>query len=111
MLTAIWVVAIAGIIMKAVWKKMPRVLSTIIYVVMGWLAVIAIVPLSRALPIGGLVFLFVGGLIYTVGGVIYALKWPKLKNKFFNFHEIFHLFVMGGTVLHVLLMFLYVLPK
>lgn len=106
---AVWGFAFAGILLKIFWLNAPRWFSTLLYVVMGWLVLVAFVPLERAIPIGGIVLLASGGIVYTIGAVIYAVKWSKLKLKYFGFHEIFHLFVMGGSALHVLFMFQYVL--
>lgn len=105
----VWGFAVAGIILKAVWIQAPRWLSTAIYVIMGWLVLIAFFPLERAVPLGGIVLLIAGGVTYTIGALIYALKWPKFHFKFFGFHEIFHLFVLGGSCFHILFMFLYIL--
>ena len=109
LLIAVWGFAFAGILLKIFWLNAPRWFSTLLYVVMGWLVLVAFVPLERAIPIGGIVLLASGGIVYTIGAVIYAVKWSKLKLKYFGFHEIFHLFVMGGSALHVLFMFQYVL--
>ena len=106
---AVWGFAFAGILLKIFWLNAPRWFSTLLYVVMGWLVLVAFVPLERAIPIGGIVLLASGVIVYTIGAVIYAVKWSKLKLKYFGFHEIFHLFVMGGSALHVLFMFQYVL--
>ncbi len=106
---AVWGFAFAGILLKIFWLNAPRWFSTLLYVVMGWLVLVAFVPLERAIPIGDIVLLASGGIVYTIGAVIYAVKWSKLKLKYFGFHEIFHLFVMGGSALHVLFMFQYVL--
>ena len=106
---AVWGFAFAGILLKIFWLNAPRWFSTLLYVVMGWLVLVAFVPLERAIPIGGIVLLASGGIVYTIGAVIYAVKWSKLKLKYFGLHEIFHLFVMGGSALHVLFMFQYVL--
>lgn len=106
---AVWGFAFAGILLKIFWLNAPRWFSTLLYVVMGWLVLVAFVPLEQAIPIGGIVLLASGGIVYTIGAVIYAVKWSKLKLKYFGFHEIFHLFVMGGSALHVLFMFQYVL--
>lgn len=106
---AVWGFAFAGILLKIFWLNAPRWFSTLLYVVMGWLVLIAFVPLEQAIPIGGIVLLASGGIVYTIGAVIYAVKWSKLKLKYFGFHEIFHLFVMGGSALHVLFMFEYIL--
>lgn len=110
LLAAVWGFAIAGILLKIFWLNAPRWFSTLLYVVMGWLVLVAFVPLEKAIPFSGIVLLAAGGITYTIGALIYAIKWSKLKLKYFGFHEIFHLFVMGGTALHVLFMFQYVLP-
>ena len=103
-----WGVTIAGIIMKIVWLNAPRWLYTFIYVLMGWMVVIAFLPLLHSLPMHGVAWLVAGGLSYTVGAVIYALKKPNFA-KFFGFHEIFHLFVLMGSACHFWLMYRYVL--
>lgn len=110
LLIAVWGFAIAGIMLKIFWLNAPRWFSTLLYVIMGWFVLIAFVPLEKAIPVSGIVLLASGGIIYTIGAIIYAVKWSKLKLKYFGFHEIFHLFVMGGSALHVLFMFQYVLP-
>ena len=105
----VWGMAIGGIVLKALWIDAPRWLGTSIYVLMGWSVVIAFYPLVQRVPMGGVWLLALGGVIYTLGAVIYALKWPKISLPQFGFHELFHLFVMGGTALHVLFMFRYVM--
>ncbi len=97
LLIAVWFVALVGIIIKIFWMSAPRWLSTFIYILMGWLAVIVIYPLFNALQIGALIWLLIGGLFYTVGAIIYALKKPDPFPGILGFHEIFHLFVLLGT--------------
>lgn len=109
LLSLVWGFAIGGIILKAFWMDAPRWLSTSIYVIMGWLVLFAFYPLTRAIPMEGVLTLLFGGIAYTVGAIIYGIKLPKLNFKLFGFHEIFHLFVMGGSFFHVLFMFRYVL--
>lgn len=109
LLGIVWFCAIAGIILKAVWIDAPRWLSTAIYVLMGWIVVIAFYPLIKAVPTGGFMLLLAGGLVYTAGAIIYGTKKPYINFKFFGFHELFHLFVMGGSFFHILFMFKYVL--
>lgn len=108
LMAIIWSIAVAGIIMKALWIDAPRKLTTGIYILMGWLAILAIYPLFKALPREGFMLLVVGGITYTIGGVIYALKWPFKNNKWFGFHELFHLFVLGGSAFHYALIIQYV---
>ena len=109
LLALVWFFAVAGICLKAFWLGAPRWLSTLIYVVMGWLVVIAFVPLKQALHDGGIWMLVAGGVTYTLGAVIYAVKWPKFHFRYFGFHELFHLFVLGGSAFHITFMYQYVL--
>lgn len=104
----IWAVAISGIIMKALWINAPRWLTAGLYILMGWLVIIAIQPIISALPEEGFRWLFAGGIVYTIGGIIYALKWPLKNNKWFGFHELFHIFVLGGSFCHFMLVIAYV---
>jgi hemolysin III len=105
----IWGLTIIGIIIKNFWFNAPRWLSTLFYIFMGWLVIIAIYPLNKVFPSGAMAWLFAGGIAYTIGGVIYATKWPKINLKYFGFHEIFHIFVLAGSFCHYWLMFKYVL--
>ncbi|MEG6615326.1 hemolysin III family protein [Peptococcaceae bacterium 1198_IL3148] len=109
LLGSIWGIAIVGIIMKAFWLNAPRWLSTLFYLIMGWLVVIAIFPLIENLPADGLAWLVSGGVIYSLGAVIYAFKWPNITNKIMGFHEIFHLFVLAGSFCHFWLMYQYIM--
>lgn len=109
MLITVWVLAALGIILTVVWFGAPRWLTTAVYLLMGWLVIIAFYPLIHSLPVGGITWLVTGGLLYTVGAVIYGLKWPKINSRWFGFHEIFHLFVIGGSLGHFWLMFKYLM--
>lgn len=108
LLIAVWLVAIFGVIIKLFWMNAPRWLSTLIYVLMGWLAVVVIYPLFSSLEIEALLWLFTGGLFYTVGAIIYALKKPDPFPGILGFHEIFHLFVLAGSFSHYWLMYKYI---
>jgi hemolysin III len=101
-LMVVWSLAILGLGLKLIWLDAPRWLSTALYVGMGWISILAIVPLAKALSLTGLLGLFGGGVSYTVGAVIYALKRPDPFPPHFGFHEIWHLFVLLGTGLHYL---------
>lgn len=110
LLTIIWSMAILGICLKAFWVYCPKWVSSVIYIIMGWTCVIAFTPLLSTLPRAGFNWLLTGGIIYTIGGIIYALKLPifNTKHKNFGSHEIFHLFVMGGSICHFILMYNFV---
>lgn len=109
LLISIWCIAITGIILKGFWMGAPRWVSTLIYTLMGWLIAVAFVPLVKTIPLGGVLWMLAGGLLYTLGAVIYGLKWPKINLRYFGFHEVFHLFVLGGSFCHFWLMFRYIL--
>lgn len=106
----IWGFAISGFFLKLLWMNMPRALYVSIYIVMGWIALIVVYPLSKVFANGGLWWLFIGGVIYTLGAVIYVKKKPNPFPDFFGFHEIWHIFVMLGSAAHFWMMFKYVLP-
>ena len=99
LLAAVWTLAIAGIVLKMVWLSAPRFLSTGIYLLMGWLVLFAAPALDR-LPDAAMNWMLYGGISYSIGAIIYALKWPDPWPKWFGFHEIWHLFVMGGAFCH-----------
>ena len=107
--TAVVACGIIGIIFKFCWVTCPRWLSSTIYIGLGWFAIFAIYPLSKVLASTGIFLLVFGGILYTVGGVIYALKKDKIKVGLFGTHEIFHIFIMLGSLCHYLCVFFYVL--
>lgn len=102
----IWAMAIAACTLSILWINSPRWLTSGVYLIMGWLAVVALYPLAHTLPIAGMLWLLAGGLLYTVGGVLYAVKWPGRNNPKFGCHEVFHLFILAGSLCHFLLMYL-----
>ena len=110
LLAAVWGIAVVGMITNICWITCPKWFSSIIYIAMGWSCLSVMGPLWRTLPRNAFLWLLAGGVIYTVGGVIYALKLPLFNSRHRNFgtHEIFHLFVMGGSVCHFIFMYLYV---
>ncbi|WP_251550929.1 PAQR family membrane homeostasis protein TrhA [Neobacillus muris] len=102
-------VAICGIVFKMVWFHCPRWISTALYLVMGWMVVFVFPPLSGSLAPAGLVLLVLGGIFYTIGGVIYGAKPKFLKFKNWGFHEIFHVFILLGSLAHFLSVYFYVI--
>lgn len=105
---SVWALAIAGIFLKLFWLQAPRWFSTTVYIIMGWLAIAGVWPLITALHAGGFIWVLTGGLFYTVGAVIYAVKLPNPWPNIFGFHEIFHIFVMLGSVSHFWVMYEYI---
>ena len=100
MFGVIWALAIAGLFMSLTWINCPRALTSVIYIAMGWLAVVILYPLWQALGLRGVAWLLAGGVLYTIGGVLYALKWPGRDNPRFGCHEVFHVFIVLGSVAH-----------
>lgn len=109
----VWALAVLGIILTAVWIKAPRWLTTSIYIAMGWLVIIMIYPLLKTFyelnALSSLWWLLIGGIFYTIGGVIYGLKKAPFTTKHFGFHEIFHIFVMLGSFCQFWFVFHYLL--
>ncbi|MEG0898846.1 MAG: hemolysin III family protein [Oscillospiraceae bacterium] len=103
----IWAAAIVGITIKLCWFNAPRWLSTALYILMGWSIVFDMTAI-KSMSMSGIVLLVLGGISYTIGGVIYAIKKPNIS-KTFGFHELFHVFVLLGSLFHYLIVVLYVL--
>ncbi|MBB6097327.1 hemolysin III [Deinobacterium chartae] len=110
MLCAVWGIALAGIILKLVTMRLPRWISTVLYLAMGWMAVLILPQLLATLSVGALTWLLVGGLLYTAGAVIYATKRGNFFPGVFGFHELWHVFVLGGSGAHFAMM-LNLLPR
>lgn len=110
MLTLIWSIALLGMLLKAFWVYCPKWVSSVIYIGMGWTCVLSFTPITQALPTNAFLWLLAGGVIYTVGGIIYALKLPifNSKHKYFGSHEVFHVFVLAGSICHFVLMYEFV---
>lgn len=110
LLALVWSIALIGMIIKACWITCPKWFSSVIYIAMGWVCVLAFGQLFSSLPTAAFLWLLAGGIIYTIGGVIYALKLPLFnsRHKDFGSHEVFHLFVMAGSICHFIFMYRYV---
>ena len=102
---------VVGNLIKAFWINCPKWFSSVLYIGMGWTCVLAFTQILNALSPAAFAWLLAGGVIYTIGGVIYALKLPIFNNrhKYFGSHEIFHLFVMGGSACHFIVMYVFVI--
>lgn len=111
LLAAVWGIAIVGMIVNLCWITCPKWFSSLLYIAMGWACLAVFGTLWNALSRGAFLWLLAGGIIYTAGGVIYALKLPlfNARHKNFGSHEIFHLFVMGGSICHFIFMYKYVI--
>jgi hemolysin III len=109
-LMAVWLLAVIGVGLATFATRLPRWAGTAIYIGMGWASVLALPALLAALPSEAIMLLFLGGVAYTIGGIIYALKRPNPFPHIFGFHEIFHLLVIMGAALHVIAIWTWVIP-
>jgi hemolysin III len=105
-----WAFVIIGMVLKLVYLKAPRIISPILYLVMGWLAVIPLWLLWQSMPLSVFILLLSGGIAYSVGAVIYAIKRPNPFPGVFGFHDIFHLLILLGAVLHYATVLLAIIP-
>ncbi|WP_047981109.1 PAQR family membrane homeostasis protein TrhA [Ornithinibacillus contaminans] len=101
--------AILGVLYKLIWFQAPRWLSTALYVIMGWIIIFFSSSLLDVLSSAGMTLLILGGVVYTVGAFIYWLKPKFLEFKHMGFHEIFHLFILAGSLFHFFCIYYFVL--
>ena len=104
LLIAVWSLAVMGVVQTIAWMHAPDWLPTVLYIGMGWIAIVVVRPLLMAAPPGFFYWLLAGGIIYTVGAVIHAVNWPRVREgtsrRLFGSHEIWHLCVMAGSFAH-----------
>ena len=110
MLVAVWILAIVGMALKIWFIHAPRYVSVIFYVSLGWIALIPFLQLIKHLPIEAIILMAVGGVAYTMGAIIYATKIFDFFPKRFGFHEIFHLFIASGSIIHFIMIIIYIVP-
>lgn len=110
LLILVWAIALVGIVIKGFFVYCPKWFSSALYISMGWTCVLVFSKLLTSMSGTAFGWLLAGGIIYTVGGIIYALKLPLFNSRHKNFgsHEIFHLFVMAGSICHFVLMYCFV---
>ena len=106
----IWALAAAGITIKAVFPSIPKWFTNTLYVCMGWVGVVLIFHVLPAIQMRGLLLILIGGILYSAGAVIFYVEKPNPVPGKFGFHEIWHLFVLAGAVVHFLFMFFIALP-
>ncbi|WDV44914.1 hemolysin III family protein [Clostridiaceae bacterium M8S5] len=109
LLSVVWTLAIVGIVLKFFWLNAPRLLYTSFYLILGWSAIFVIYPLYNLLPKPAFFLLFLGGIAYSIGAIIYMVKSSKIRIWKFGFHEIFHVFILLGSLFHFLLIYNYII--
>lgn len=110
LLGGIWLLALAGLVLALFTTRLPRWISPVLYVLMGWVAILALPAFLAHLPVIAVLCLIGGGLLYTIGAVIYGRRWPDPFPRIFGFHEVFHFFVLAGSGAFVTLTAIWVLP-
>ena len=108
LLIFIWTLSIIGIILKVKWIDCPKWVSSVLYVSLGWIAVFILSPLSKTVAPEVIYLLVLGGVLYTIGAVIYCIE-KKGSKRTFGAHEIFHIFVMLGSLAHYMCIFKYLI--
>lgn len=109
-LAVVWAGAIAGAVFELIWIDHPKWASAILYVSLGWVAVVAFPALWSSLGAGGAMLVVAGGVLYTAGAVVYATQRPNPNPAIFGYHEIFHLFVIAAAVAHFAAVAFFALP-
>lgn len=108
LLGVVWAIGLAGVAVKLFVIHSRRWVNAGIYLLMGWLGIAAIREMVTAMPAGALAWLAAGGLFFTVGALVYAFKWPRLRPPAFGFHEAWHLFVILGCLCHFIVIARYI---
>jgi hemolysin III len=109
-LIVVWSGALAGVFLQLVWVDAPRLLSAIVYLAMGWVALVAYPQMVDKVGITGTALVTAGGVLYSAGAIIYATKRPNPAPKVFGYHEVFHALVILAAALHYSVVALIVLP-
>jgi hemolysin III len=110
LLALIWSLAVVGVAAEVILIKAPRWLRVSVYIMMGWIVIAAISEMLKVMPVGALVWLLAGGVIYTLGAIIYATKKLDLFPGKFGFHELWHIFVIVAALAHFIAIAVYVAP-
>lgn len=108
-LGAVWAIAILGIVLRSVWREVPKYLTNTLYIALGWLPVL-LVGADVAVPPGALMLMAAGGLVYSAGFIVFVIEKPNPRPGVFGFHELWHVLVIAAAFLHYLLIYHYVLP-
>lgn len=109
-LAGVWAGAVAGIFLKLFWIDAPRWLTTLVALGLGWAGVLALPEIARSAGVGGMALMVAGGLLYSVGAVVYATRRPDPSPAVFGYHEVFHTLVVAAAALHFAGVALYAVP-
>ena len=110
LLAIVWVLALAGVLLEVLRRELPRRVSTALYLALGWLGVLATPALVGTVPRALLWWMLLGGLLYTLGAIVYWRRWPRGRPGVFGFHEIWHVFVIAASASHYWAVLRHVMP-
>ena len=105
LLAIIWTLAVGSCLLSFFWINSPRWLTAGVYIALGWVSIITVPMIYQAAGMKPLFWMVLGGVLYTIGGILYALKWPGRNNPRFGCHEIFHVFIVLGTIGHYFMIY------
>jgi hemolysin III len=108
LLSVVWSLAGVGMLLKVAWPQAPRWLGVGLYLGLGWLGIVAAAPVVTNLSAGATAALMLGGVLYSVGAICYAKRWPDPSPRFFGYHEVFHTLVIAGSITHFAVVAAYV---
>ena len=109
-LALVWVGAVAGAVVEIVWIEHPKWVAALVYIALGWVAVVPFPALWGEMGAAGTLLVALGGLLYTIGAVVYATQRPNPNPRVFGYHEIFHLFVILAAAAHFAAIAFFALP-
>ncbi|MCC6495723.1 MAG: hemolysin III family protein [Propionibacteriaceae bacterium] len=108
-LGAVWTIAVLGIVLRSVWRRVPKYVTNTLYIVLGWMSVL-LLGAAVSVPVGAMALMAAGGLVFSAGFVIFVIERPNPLPGVFGFHELWHLLVVVAALLNYLLIYFYVLP-
>jgi hemolysin III len=104
-----WTIAVLGIVLRSVWRQVPKYVTNTLYIALGWMTVL-LLGAAVAIPVGALILMAAGGVVYSIGFVIFVIEKPNPWPGVFGFHELWHLLVVVAAFIHYLLVYWYILP-
>lgn len=105
-----WAVAVVGVVQKVVWPRVRQWFSVTLQTSLGWFVLVPFLELVRRLSGGAIILIAAGGILYTIGMILFTMRRPRFAPRVFSYHEVFHVFVISASLLHFLAVLIYVVP-
>lgn len=109
-LAVVWAVAVVGVVQKVVWPRVRQWFSVTLQTSLGWFVLVPFLELVRRLSGGAIILIAAGGILYTIGMILFTMRRPRFAPRVFSYHEVFHVFVISASLLHFLAVLIYVVP-